>query len=131
MKLCPDCLSNFKSKGRKRLEKLGLWGKNNWPSHLYHDGQTRKCEKHHAQSLADSAARRSRLLSSTPSWADKAEIKNIYAEAIILTKKTGVKHEVDHVVPLKGAFVCGLHVASNLRPIPHYENRRKSNKFDV
>lgn len=81
------------------------------------------------QSLCDGAARRAGLDRATPKWADRAAIKAIYDEAASLTKKTGTRHEVDHIVPLNGEFVSGLHVHWNLRAIPHYENRAKSNKF--
>lgn len=39
----------------------------------------------------------------------------------------GLSHEVDHVIPLRGKTVSGLHVAANLRIIPKTINRRKSN----
>ncbi len=65
----------------------------------------------------------------TPKWADHEEIKAIYREAALLTKKTGVKHHVDHVVPLKGKTVSGLHVEYNLRAIPAVENLKKANRL--
>lgn len=46
-----------------------------------------------------------------------------------MTLATGIPHEVDHVVPLLGKTVSGLHVENNLRVIPMLENRRKSNIF--
>lgn len=62
---------------------------------------------------------------------DKEEIKRVYEEAQRLTKLTGIKHEVDHVVPLRGVKVTGLHVHGNLKPIRAVLNRKKSNHFDV
>jgi hypothetical protein len=59
-------------------------------------------------------------------WADKTAIKAIYAEAARLTRETGVPHEVDHVVPVQGREVCGLHVENNLQIITREANRRKS-----
>lgn len=73
--------------------------------------------------------RGARELNATPTWADQATIKEVYREAARLSKETGISHEVDHIYPLQGKTVCGLHVANNLRPIPALLNRRKNNKM--
>ena len=56
------------------------------------------------------------------------EVLAIYAEAKRLTEETGIPHEVDHEIPLKGRLVSGLHVLANLRVVTRAENRRKSNR---
>lgn len=48
--------------------------------------------------------------------------------AALRTKTTGIRWEVDHIVPLVHPQVCGLHVETNLRVIPAIENRRKGNR---
>lgn len=66
----------------------------------------------------------------TPSWCDMALVKALYRHARALTKEAGVRHHVDHIVPLRHELVCGLHVHNNLRVIPADENWRKHNSFD-
>jgi hypothetical protein len=81
---------------------------------------------------ADTKARRRKHRQATPIWLSKAhkkEIREIYKQAITLTKLTGEQYVVDHVYPLRSNFVCGLHVPWNLRVITQEENLRKSNQL--
>lgn len=80
---------------------------------------------------AKCAARRAAKLQATPLWYDKLAIDAIYREAQRLTEETGIPHEVDHIVPLNGRGVCGLHIPINMRIITRAENRRKHNHVDV
>jgi hypothetical protein len=70
--------------------------------------------------------RRQREARATPPWADRAAIRAMYREAKRLSKLTGEMHVVDHIVPLDGKLVCGLHVEWNLRVIHWRENAVKS-----
>lgn len=63
------------------------------------------------------------------SWADQAEIAKFYASAARLTEETGIPHQVDHVIPLCGKLVSGLHVHNNLQVITAKENAKKGNKM--
>jgi hypothetical protein len=65
----------------------------------------------------------------TPKWADKTKIRAIYAQAFMLEMQTGIKHHVDHIIPIKSHLVCGLHCEFNLRAIPAKENLSKKNKL--
>lgn len=79
--------------------------------------------------VARNAARRASRLRATPSWADKTLILEFYERARRLTLETGVRHEVDHIVPLISDLVCGLHTQANLRVITAAENSSKKNRL--
>jgi len=69
----------------------------------------------------------------TPLWAndelDTLIKKEAYKKAAEMTKSTGIAHEVDHIIPLSGVIVSGLHIWNNLQVITKSENARKKNKF--
>ncbi len=64
---------------------------------------------------AKDARRRTAAMNCCPPWASHQAIEEIYQQACILTEETGILHVVDHIIPLKHKYVCGLHVESNLR----------------
>jgi hypothetical protein len=131
MKLCPDCLSNYKNSKIGKLEKKinGKWGKNNWPLKIYHNEISRKCKNHHIDSIHNSSTRRGKLKNSIPSWVDMKAIKDIYRQCTELNNLSKEKFEVDHIIPLSGKNVCGFHIHTNLQIIKASENRKKSNSF--
>lgn len=68
-----------------------------------------------------------------PAWLtdlDREHFKLIYEAASALSKEFGVLMHVDHIVPLRGENVSGLHVPWNLQVIPARENHEKSNRFN-
>jgi len=83
----------------------------------------------HAIENACSGKRRATKLNATPAWADLVKIKKIYAACQQISEATGILHHVDHIVPLQGESVSGLHVEYNLHIIPATENLIKANKF--
>lgn len=74
------------------------------------------------------------LINRTPKWLDEDDLWIIEQAYDIATKRsaaTGIQWHVDHIIPLRGKYVSGLHVPTNLQVITWYENQRKTNKFEV
>lgn len=67
-------------------------------------------------------SRKRHLDAATPLWANRAAITEIY-------KNCPVGFHVDHVIPLKGKTVCGLHVETNLQYLSAAENLKKRNRL--
>lgn len=91
-------------------------------------------DKRRAIKRAPNAERRASQLKRTPGWLtadDRRKIKVKHAEARWMTQRTGIPHAVDHIYPLQGRSVSGLHVPANMRVIPRRENSRKHNKMPV
>ena len=89
-------------------------------------------EENPEQRKASTSVRRRRFRSATPQWLTKEQktaMKQLYIEAQRVTKLTGERYVVDHIVPLISDEVCGLHVPWNLRVITQDENLVKSNKL--
>jgi 5-methylcytosine-specific restriction endonuclease McrA len=99
------------------------------------DALAARNRKYHADNphiaTASQARRRAARRKATPMWVDRNALKSIYEHAAFLSEVTGVKHNVDHVVPLIHPLVCGLHVPWNLEVLTETQNKRKANKFEV
>lgn len=99
-----------------RNNNVRTWQKNN-------NGKTRfYCAKRHTSKLQ-----------ATPKWLTDEHWKKIeefYILAQQKEKETGIKYHVDHICPLQGKTVCGLHVPWNLQVLTAEENYRKHNTLD-
>ena len=87
----------------------------------------RRLNRERTRELNNSRASRAR--EATPAWADKDAIRAIYRQCGEF-RAAGIDCEVDHIFPLKGKTVSGLHCEFNLRIITAYENNRKGNQIE-
>lgn len=100
----PKCNRDGKYKERhKQYQKE--WRKSNWDKYLAY----LKATKRH-------------LKQATPVWSQIEQIKEFYF-------KCPKGYHVDHIIPINGKNVSGLHVINNLQYLPAKENLKKSNKF--
>ncbi len=80
---------------------------------------------------AYASKRRATKLQRTPKWLTQTHLDQIqmfYDSAAALTKELDIPFEVDHIVPLRGELVSGLHVPWNLQVITQSENCSKGNR---
>lgn len=88
-------------------------------------------QTHKAEKAASSKERSLRKKNRSPVWANKFFIDEAYILARVRSLATGIEWHVDHIVPIHGELVSGLHVEFNLQVIPSVENIRKSNSFNI
>jgi len=101
------------AKNKRRIEKRDQY-----------NGAHREWLKQNPGYMTQHAIRRKKLIDhqQTPPWADRVKIADIYAN-----RPAG--YHVDHIVPLKGRTVCGLHCEANLTYLPGTENNNKYNNW--
>jgi hypothetical protein len=79
----------------------------------------------------NSASRRKGIKQASPLWANQKYISMFYQLAKEEEKRLGVKIHVDHIVPLKSKYVCGLHNEFNLQLLTREDNLKKFNRFSL
>lgn len=125
-----------KVKAWKRDEQLRNRESYNRRNRKYADNNREKLKEKNAlwamgnkdKRAATAAKYRASKLQATPLWADDSKISRAYELALEYRCK-GINAEVDHIIPLQGKDVCGLHVQTNLQIIHQQLNRSKSNYF--
>ena len=99
-----------------------------------------KRRKHYLENknvyLSRSSSYKKHVKQATPSWSNLEYVKDIYLnvrEAEELFNKIGLdwKFHVDHIIPLRGKLVSGLHVEDNLQVLSAKENLSKNNRYEV
>lgn len=107
------------------------WRKNNPEHENTIIVKKRWAQKNPEKESAKAAKRRADRIQRTPPWLTtmhKKEIGMLYWEAAELSKLLGEFYHVDHIEPLRGADVCGLHVPWNLQILTAKENLSKGNR---
>ena len=107
----PDKVRDYKSK----------WRKNNSEKHRRYNSKWSKDNPGIRRAIE--AKRRAAKIERTVPWADEYKIKAIYAQA------SDEQHHVDHIIPLQGEIVSGLHVHENLQILPADVNVQKGNRI--
>jgi len=111
-----------------RAEALKAQNRKRWAeeSDMMRDRSRKYYASDPAKYAARAAASRAERLKRVPDWLtdeQRSEIRDFYVEA----KQNGM--HVDHIVPLRGKMVSGLHVPWNLQLLTPEENQRKNNSF--
>lgn len=130
------CAKYFQSisdeKKEERKAKTNTWREQN--RKLTRSYASEYKSKNRATYTANQKLRQVGKINRTPLWLtefDHLKMKCYYQVASMRTRESGEAWHVDHIIPLQGKNVCGLHVPSNLQIIPAIENMRKHNHHEV
>lgn len=111
-------LANKKRYAQENKDKVAVHSKN-WK------------QKNNSKVISYCAKRRASKINATPLWFNKTEVELMYEISTMITELSGEQHHVDHIVPLHGKNVCGLHTVDNLQVISATQNLAKSNTYEI
>ena len=138
---CKDCKqeqdrSYAKKNAEKVRQRASEWYYNNKDNPEFLTASKQRQKDWRCRNLDKIAAkenkRRALKLQAMPKWLSEehlAAIATEYALSKWCSEVMGIQYHVDHIVPLKGKQVCGLHVPWNLQVIPAKENIIKGNRY--
>ena len=124
--------NHYQENKEEYIERAAIWHAENKDKHRL--SQAKHKRENRAAATADTAKYRADKDKRTPNWLtefDHIHIKALYQLAAMRTRESGFPWHVDHVIPLRGKNVSGLHTPANMRVIPGEENERKNNQFIV
>lgn len=141
---CKPCHSKFSNRNKpeyrkKNKEKLRAYNAEYWAANKLkyrEDCRIRAriwYEENRGRAISSVRMREANQKLSTPDWLTKsqiAEIESFYWLARDLYSVTGEKYHVDHIIPLQGENISGLHVPWNLQVLPADVNLAKGNRYD-
>lgn len=96
----------------------------NYKKECTKESHTRSYIKNKEAIKARNALYRAQIDLRVPTWSDRVEIALVF-------KGCPEGYHVDHIIPMRGELVCGLHVSENLQYLSEADNIRKSNSFDI
>lgn len=143
---CKECDKEYRVKNKSEIKKYqDIYYKNNkdklaLSARIYYQKNKNHCRLRHKKWTLKNTARSSKIkakyraakINSAPNWLSENDykwIEWIYVQRQRLTEFTGIMHHVDHIHPLQGKNICGLHVPWNLQILTATENLNKSNKY--
>ena len=128
-KVCVECSRDWYAANKEKTIKSAIsWRYENLDKVRAWDRARGKRYASPVKRCAYEAGRKAAKRNATPSWANMDDILSFYEWAERLTNETGVAHQVDHIVPVQGKTVCGLHVPCNLQVITASSNASKGNR---
>lgn len=134
--VCSTCLSLAKKVYRKNnAEEVAAYQKkymkDNRETLRIKEAEYRRKNPHYNRNKC--AKRKYAKKNSIPSWYSKQDetyYRYLKEQCRYLEKITGIQFHVDHIIPIQGKLVCGLHVTENWQILEAYKNIIKRNKFN-